>query len=190
MKILLIVAGAAASLAAFAPALSQTAPVARQHVRVMSMQPLTRAAVAQKVQEHFAKIDADKDGFVTKAEADSAKDAMRVRIESRFAERKAGRFDQLDANKDGAISRQEFESAHSGQRHWGNHAMRGHGMRHMAGIGGHMFEMADLNKDSRVSLQEATQAALQHFDATDTNRDGTITPDEMRAAHAKMRAAS
>jgi hypothetical protein len=38
--------------------------------------------------------------------------------------------------------------------------------------------MADLNRDNRVSLQEATTAALQHFDRADLNRDGQVTPQE------------
>jgi len=46
--------------------------------------------------------------------------------------------------------------------------------------------MADLNKDGRVSLQEATTAALQHFDQADANRDGQITPEERRAMHQRM----
>jgi hypothetical protein len=58
----------------------------------------------------------------------------------------------------------------------------------MGGFGGHMFEMADANKDGRVSLQEAQAAALQHFDKADANRDGRITPEERRQMHQQMRA--
>jgi hypothetical protein len=43
-----------------------------------------------------------------------------------------------------------------------------------------MFEMADVNHDSRVSLQEATDAAARHFDMADANHDGRITPDERK----------
>jgi hypothetical protein len=59
---------------------------------------------------------------------------------------------------------------------------------HMAGFGGHMFEMADANKDGRVTLQEAQAAALRHFDMADANRDGQVTPDERRQARERMRA--
>ena len=41
-----------------------------------------------------------------------------------------------------------------------------------------MLRMVDANNDSRVSLQEATNAALQRFDRVDRNRDGSITRDE------------
>jgi hypothetical protein len=57
----------------------------------------------------------------------------------------------------------------------------------MGGFGGRLFEMADANKDGRVSLAEAQAAALAHFDRADTNRDGQITPEERSKAHATMR---
>jgi hypothetical protein len=47
-------------------------------------------------------------------------------------------------------------------------------------MGGQMFEMADANHDGRVSLQEATDAAVKHFDMADANHDGRITPDERK----------
>ena len=51
-----------------------------------------------------------------------------------------------------------------------------------------MFEMADANKDGRVSLAEAQAAALQHFDMVDANRDGRISPEERMQMHQRMRA--
>ncbi len=48
---------------------------------------------------HGAKADADKDGFITRAEADAN------------APRLAKRFDEIDANKDGKISREEMQAA-------------------------------------------------------------------------------
>ena len=47
--------------------------------------------------------------------------------------------------------------------------------------------MADANHDGRVSLQEATNAALQHFDRADLNHDGKLTPEERQQAHQLMR---
>jgi len=50
-----------------------------------------------------------------------------------------------------------------------------------------MFEMADANKDGRVTLQEAQAAALRHFDMADANRDGQITQDERQQLRQLMR---
>ena len=55
------------------------------------------------------------------------------------------------------------------------------------GFGRGLLDMADGNKDGRVSLQEATAAALQHFDRADLNHDGKLTPEERRQAHQQLR---
>jgi hypothetical protein len=47
--------------------------------------------------------------------------------------------------------------------------------------------MADANRDGRVTLPEATNAALRHFDMADLNRDGQITPDERMQMRQRMR---
>src|SRR5213075_3136364 len=156
-----------------------------------------------KVREHFARLDANRDGVLTKAEADAGHAAMREHFRERLGDRREQRlerrdpmqgFERLDANKDGSISRDEYVKGHEMRmerrvelkdRHQaapGAPGMDGHRMRmHRMGammMGGHMFEMADGNKDGRVTLQEATDAAVRHFDMADANRDGRITPDE------------
>lgn len=124
-------------------------------------------------------------------------------------------FDRLDTNHDGNISRQEFLAGKPEMRE--HHAMimrnrtdgadgasmappmDGHPgmdmemhMRHMdgmgmAGFGGRLFEMADVNHDGKVSLAEAQAAALAHFDKADLNHDGKITPDERQQMHQTVR---
>ena len=63
-------------------------------------------------------------------------------------------------------------------------------MHRMGMIGGHMFGMADANKDGRVTLQEAQDAAVKHFDMMDANRDGEVTRDERRQLRRAHRAAT
>ena len=186
MKSLLFSAAAAVAVLSVTPVLAQSSPAAHT-----AMQPMTRAGIVQMVQQHFTMLDTNKDGFITKAEMDAGKSAMKDRRASRKEERGAKMFDRMDSNHDGSITRQEFDSAHQamagrmdGHGRRGMHRM---GMMHAAGMGGRMFDMADADKDGRVSLQEATTAAAAHFDRADTNHDGTITPDEMRSAHQAMR---
>ncbi|NUQ18661.1 MAG: hypothetical protein HOP95_09450 [Sphingomonas sp.] len=134
-------------------------------------------------------------------------------MEGRFAEHRmhrpdrAAMFDKLDTNHDGVISKQEFMAARPelherrmvvmrdggapgapgepGMHRMGMH-MHGAAM-HRGGFGRHLFEMADTNRDGRVSLQEAEAAALAHFDKADPNHDGKLTPEERRQAHQLMR---
>ena len=54
----------------------------------------------------------------------------------------------------------------------------------MARFGVRRFAAMDANRDGRVALAEAQQAALQRFDRVDSDRDGTISPDERQAARA------
>lgn len=181
MKTALLSAAATIAVLAVSPSLAQPAP--------MTMQPITRAGIAAMIQQHFALLDTNRDGFLTKAEMDAGKTARHDRMAERKASRGDARFDRLDTNHDGAVTRQEFDAAHQAtgdHGHDGGHRM---GMMMHAGMGGHMFEMADANKDGRVSLQEATNAALTYFDRADANHDGTLGPDEMRAAHQAMRGA-
>ena len=106
-------------------------------------------------------------------------------------------FAELDADNDGAISRAEFDTAHAQraghQAHRGaDGAHRGRMLRGMMKGGmhamhGRMFEMADLNKDGRVSLQEAQDSAVRHFDMADTNKDGRITREERIQRHRQVR---
>ena len=175
MKTYLISAAAAVSLLTIAPALAQNSPaptaMPAQH---MQMQPMTRAQVLARVQKHFAIVDTNRDGIITEAEMDAAKQTMRAKM-----------GDKLDANNDGSVSKGDFDDAHQGVQ--GRHA----GMRGMhAGMGGRMFGMADSNKDGQITLAEATAAATAHFDRADANHDGILTPDEMRAAHQAMRGKS
>jgi Ca2+-binding EF-hand superfamily protein len=175
----------------------------------MEMKTQTRDEVVAHVRDMFARIDANKDGFITRAEADAAHGKMAGDMREGFARRLAERgvqmpdrnamFDRLDTNKDGQISRQEYVAAQPQvtqrqvivMREGKNGAMGGPGMMRMhrkgMGMGGRMFERADANRDGKVSLQEMTTAALQHFDSADANHDGKLTPDERMQMRSRVK---
>lgn len=165
--------------------------------------PETRAELQAKIQERFAKLDVNKDGFVTQ-------DEIKAVHEARAKERADKRFAALDADKNGSISRAEFDASRAKAREGfkakreqtadagkpGPH--RGHGMRgghHWGGKmrggpgGGNWFVTADANKDGKLTLAEMQAGPLQRFDSVDTNKDGTISPEERKAAFDKMREA-
>jgi Ca2+-binding EF-hand superfamily protein len=217
----LLSGAAAAAIVAIAPATAQPAPptppgVAQgtapqvQTMR-MPMRAQTRDGVVRHVREMFARLDTNRDGFVTRQESDAAKQGMagdrRVRLAQRLANRgprdRGAAFDRLDTNKDGMISRQEFLAAKPQvqtrvftMRHGegpvevggapGQPRVRGMRM-HGMGMRGRMFETADANRDGRVTLQEMTNAALQHFDKADTNHDGRISPEERMQRRQRVR---
>lgn len=156
--------------------------------------PKTRADVQARIAEHFKKADANGDGHVTKAEADTMREAMKARHAEHRAERREQHFAKLDADKNGALSKEEFaaprqkgeglrgeDGKHRG--HHGGRMMRYHGMGGQA-----WFDRADVNKDGSVSLAEASAGPLAMFDTVDSNKDGSISTDERQAARVAMRA--
>lgn len=193
MKKLLI---GSAAIALAVPALAQVAPAPAPQIQ-HAAKIQTRTEVQAKVAEHFNRADANRDGFITKAEADTAAQAFRGKRAEHRAERGEQAFERIDSNRDGSITRAEWDSAQAQRKQRvaardgdrDGRPDRARFARHgMGGFGGHMFEMADANRDGRVTLQEAQTAALQHFDKVDTNRDGRITPEERMQTHQRMRA--
>lgn len=208
-KILILAAGLLAGTAA----LSQTpspAPVAPPAPSVPLAQPMhdkvmTRTEVVQMVREHFGKMDADKNGAITKTEIDNLHTTMSKDFKSfqgghalTMGDPNAA-FDQLDSNKDGSISRDEFAAAREHRverrierreaikegeqspkdgKEVRRHVMRMHGPGR---FGGRMIVMADTNSDGQITLAEAEAMALQHFDQMDANKDGQVTREERRA---------
>lgn len=148
---------------------------------------MTRAQAEAMAGERFAKMDANGDGTIDKADREIRRETMRARM-----------FERLDTNKDGSVSKAEFETMHAkraegtkarvGQR--GDRGkMAGHRMggRKMGGRGA-MGGTVDTNSDGSVSRAEFTAAAIKRFDATDTDNNGVVTLAERQAARAAMKA--
>jgi EF-hand domain pair/EF hand len=143
-------------------------------------EPVKRTEMETKIKDRFAKADADRDGFITQTEIDAARTKM-------VAELRDQHFTTLDANKDGAISRAEFD-ARAQDRQARRRPMRDRmAIRGRGGMGGGMLMRADANSDGKVSLAEALAKPLARFDAADANKDGTLTPEERKAARGGWR---
>ena len=106
--------------------------------------------------------------------ADTNSDGLISRSEAAALPRLAEHFDEIDANRDGQVSFEELRAFH-GKRH-GEH-------------GKAMMKRIDADGDGKVSRAEALAAAAARFDAADSNKDGFLTPEEMKAAHQSHRGA-
>lgn len=162
-----------------------------------------RADMPARIDRMFKQLDLNHDGFITKDELATSKAKFDERMTKSEPKRAAKLFDRLDTNHDGKITRAEVEAARAarlaasgkptkpGRKPAGSvlfDAARANGkitVRHANMRGSaiaRLFDAADVNKDGRVSLEEAQQAARQQFDAADLNHDGVLTPDERRQA--------
>ena len=116
-------------------------------------------------------------GFMERLKAaDKNADGMLDRQEAASLPFISKNFDAIDANHDGFITFEELRAWHQANR--GQHAALG-------------FKALDKDGDGRISRDEAAAAPrlAQNFDKIDTNHDGYLTPDELKAAHAAMRQA-
>jgi Ca2+-binding EF-hand superfamily protein len=143
---------------------------------------ITRAEAQQRAEAMFTRLDVNKDGKLDQTDRAARRQDMKARM-----------FDRLDTNKDGQISRAEFmvertangDDARPGR---GGHRGKNGGWSGHRGGMMRMARMADTNSDGAITKAEFTAAALQRFDAMDTNKDGQVTPEERQAAREQMRA--
>jgi len=191
MKKFLFLGAAAAALLA-APSAAQPQ---RDGGRVID-----RAQIESRVQAMFARIDANRDGFVTQAEADAARAAVRAQRQERRGERRQALFARLDRDGNGVISRAEFEAPRGpraegerGERRAQRFQRRGPGFARgprggmRGGFGAQGLARMDADRDGRVSLAEATRFRLERFDRVDANDDGRISREEVQAVRAERR---
>jgi Ca2+-binding EF-hand superfamily protein len=114
----------------------------------------------------FNRFDTNKDGVVSKDEAQAAATAQ---VDKVFAE--------LDTNQDGQITQDEVKAAHDARR------------AEMEAKFEAKFKQADTNGDGMLSKDEV-QAGMpmlaRGFDRIDANKDGQLTLDEIKAGRQGM----
>ena len=129
---------------------------------------LTALALAAAATLTFAQAGPGRGAMLERLKAaDKNADGMLSRDEAASLPRIAAHFDEIDTNKDNQITMEELRAFHAG-RH-GDHA-------------GAFMKRMDTDNDGRISKAEALAAAAARFDAADTNKDGFLTPDEIKAA--------
>ncbi|HEX4781929.1 MAG TPA: EF-hand domain-containing protein [Usitatibacter sp.] len=105
-------------------------------------------------------------------QADTNGDGMISRDEAKALPMIAKHFDEIDTNHDNQITADELRAFHA-QMSGGRHAKAAE-----------RFKKLDTDGDGRISRAEAQASPRlsKGFDAIDANKDGYITPDELKAA--------
>jgi Ca2+-binding EF-hand superfamily protein len=134
----------------------------------------------------FAKLDQNGDGELTQSEAEAG--ALTIR-----QEQLAARFKKLDTNADGHLAPGEsqlppkfFERLDTNKDHVVSLAEFQAMPDFRADHREFQFERSDLNHDGKVTRAEAATANKLRFDAADANHDGKITREEFDARLAKL----
>lgn len=155
-----------------------------------------QAAQAQR----FARLDANRDGRLTREERRAGRDAVRTERARRRADREAAmlarrdvdrdgvlspaeaparlaeRFDQFDADRNGRLTAGELQA--------GRAALRASGKVRPAGG---ERSRADADGDGAITRAEAEAEVRTRFARMDANRDGVLTQDERRAHRQRRR---
>ena len=138
-----------------APLLAQAAAPAAQ--------PIPRAQFIADMDVQFRKMDADKNGQLTRVEIEQFQKLTAI---AEAQTRNRTLFAQLDADKNGQLSPAEFAKVTAPAP---------------AANGQPMIARMDSNRDSQVNLIEHRTATLANFDRLDVDKDGVVTPAEMKA---------
>lgn len=128
-----------------------------------SAQPVARAQFLTVMDQEFRKMDADRNGILTRTEIEQFQRAVAV---AESAQRNRALFLQLDADRNGLLSAAEFTKL---------------AVAPPAPNAGPVIAQSDLDKDQRVTLVEYRTAKLANFDGMDADKDGVVSVAEMRA---------
>jgi Ca2+-binding EF-hand superfamily protein len=150
-------------------ALGQTgAPAPTQSVPRAAAQPgaapVPRATFIATMDAEFRRMDTDKNGILTRKEIEEFQRTVAVLAAQR---RNAALFQQLDKDKNGSLTAGEFAGLPMNIPR-----------ANAAGVLG----QTDGNRDGQVTIVEYRAGKLVNFDRMDSDKDGIVSPTEMRAA--------
>lgn len=116
---------------------------------------------------YLARLDTDRKGFVTLQDAE------------RFA---AAQFDRFDANRDGIVDHDEFLASAKRSLDRASPARKAQVQRSLDRRET-LFKTLDQHGDGKLTKDEYLAGTRQHFAEIDVKKSGTITTDDLRAAH-------
>jgi Ca2+-binding EF-hand superfamily protein len=132
---------------------------------------VSRAEWAKTVDTHFAQLDANHDGVLTKAELATEQQRELAQAKAAVQQQMRARFNQLDTNKDGKLSFEEFVAMAPALK--------------ATESPDQLLQRLDANHDGKVTAAEFRGPEIAKFDKADANHDGVVTPAEAQAAGKK-----
>lgn len=148
------------------PAAAIAQPVARPAAAAPAAgaaQPVPRQTYVATMDAEFRKIDADKNGKLTRAEIDGYHRSISI---LQAQSRNRALFSRLDRDRNGQLSAQEFAALSTAPP--------------KVNLGPILAEV-DLNRDGSVTQVEYRTGKLVKFDRMDTDKDSIVSVAELRA---------
>ena len=127
-------------------------------------EPVPRATFILAMETEFRKMDADKNGSLTRQEIEGFQRATSVLVAQ---QRNVALFQALDKDKNGQLNSVEFGGLPM-------NVAQPNAAQDLAQVDG--------NRDGRATLIEYRAGKLVNFDRMDADKDGVVSPAEMRAA--------
>ncbi len=162
-------AAATAALAGPAAAAPQLLASVQAAAGAAPAAPPTRTQVSANATASFQQIDTNKDGALSKAEVDAAQVRRQQRVTAAETQRVTQQFNRLDTDKSGQLSLAEFRAVARQVKVAPNASTEA-------------MKEFDTNSDGKITADEYRQTILGSFDRVDTNKDGTISDAEEKAA--------
>lgn len=128
-----------------------------------SSSTVPRAQYIASMDSEFRKMDADKNGLLTRIEIEHYQKLQAV---AQAEARNKALFAQLDTDKNGQLSKGEFAKIATPAP---------------AANAQPLLARMDANRDGQISLVEHRTATVANFDRLDSDRDGIVTTVEMKA---------
>ncbi len=130
-------------------------------------QPVSRTVYMSRVDSGFSEIDTNKDGYVDRAEYESAEARAIATRRAQILKQREAAFKQLDKDKSGSLSLTEFNSVVADEP------------TRKPDIAPRIVRL-DTNKDGKVSMAENRAPANAQFDRLDANKDGILSVEEQK----------
>jgi len=132
---------------------------------------VSRAEWTKTVDGHFAQLDTNHDGVLTKTELAVEQQRELAQAKAAIEQQMRARFNQLDTNKDGKLSFEEFLAMAPALK--------------ATESPDQLLQRLDTNHDGKISAAEFRAPEIAKFDKADINHDGIVTPAEAQAAGKK-----
>lgn len=126
--------------------------------------PIPRASFITTMDSEFRKMDANKDGALTRQEIEAFQKATSLVAAQ---QRNAALFQALDRDRNGQLSASEFSGLPM-------NVPQSNGAQELAQVDG--------NRDGKATIVEYRAGKLVNFDRMDADKDGVVSVAEMRSA--------